>query len=115
MLYAIKEIKAPEGYNLLEKPVMMAIGSVFSENSGKVFIEDATATRADENADYSFNPNVDESKAATTTVGIANSSGIKLPGTGGIGTTLFYIAGAVLVAGAGILLITKKRMGAEEE
>lgn len=112
MLYSITETASPEGYNRLEKPVMMAIGSVFSENSGKVFIEDATATRADENADYSFNPNVDGSNNATTTVGIANSSGIKLPGTGGIGTTIFYVLGGTmmaLAAGAGVIVLKKRK------
>ena len=42
---------------------------------------------------------------------IANSTGAILPSTGGIGTTIFYVAGGVLVIGAGILLVAKKRMG----
>ena len=41
---------------------------------------------------------------------IANQTGAELPSTGGIGTTIFHIAGAALVLGAGILLISKKRM-----
>ena len=41
---------------------------------------------------------------------IPNESGAILPSTGGIGTTIFHIAGAALVLGAGILLISKKRM-----
>jgi fimbrial isopeptide formation D2 family protein/LPXTG-motif cell wall-anchored protein len=40
---------------------------------------------------------------------IENNSGATLPSTGGIGTTVFYVTGGVLVAGAGVLLITKKR------
>ncbi|MCD7757073.1 MAG: LPXTG cell wall anchor domain-containing protein, partial [Clostridiales bacterium] len=47
-------------------------------------------------------------------MGIINSSGNKLPSTGGIGTTLFYIVGGVMVAGAVVLLITRKRMGENE-
>ena len=42
---------------------------------------------------------------------IENKSGATLPETGGIGTTLFYVIGALLVVGAGVLLVTKKRMG----
>ncbi|MDD7288263.1 MAG: LPXTG cell wall anchor domain-containing protein [Clostridiales bacterium] len=34
-----------------------------------------------------------------------------MPETGGIGTTIFYVLGAVLVVGAGVVLVTKKRMG----
>lgn len=44
---------------------------------------------------------------------IDNYSGSTLPSTGGIGTTIFYIVGAVLVIGAGIILVTKKRMSKE--
>lgn len=44
---------------------------------------------------------------------IVNTQGVELPSTGGIGTTIFYIIGAILVLGAGILLVTRRRMDAE--
>ena len=47
-------------------------------------------------------------------VEIVNTKGEELPETGGMGTTLFYIVGGLMVAGAAILLVTKKRMGAAE-
>lgn len=43
---------------------------------------------------------------------IINNSGSLLPSTGGIGTTIFYVVGGILVVAAGILLVTKKRMSA---
>lgn len=43
---------------------------------------------------------------------IVNKSGSLLPSTGGIGTTIFYVVGGILVVAAGILLVTKKRMSA---
>lgn len=43
---------------------------------------------------------------------ITNTQGVELPSTGGIGTTMFYIIGAILVLGAGILLVTRRRMNA---
>ena len=43
---------------------------------------------------------------------IVNQKGSLLPSTGGIGTTIFYVVGGILVIGAGILLVTKKRMSA---
>ncbi len=42
---------------------------------------------------------------------VENVSGSVLPATGGIGTTLFYVFGSVLAIGAGVLLVSKKRMG----
>ena len=41
---------------------------------------------------------------------IENSKGSELPSTGGIGTTIFYVVGAVLVIGAGVLLVSRRRM-----
>ncbi len=45
----------------------------------------------------------------TLVVDVENLSGAELPSTGGIGTTIFHVAGALLVLGAGIVLISKKR------
>ena len=45
---------------------------------------------------------------------IQNFTGVQLPSTGGIGTTIFYVVGGILVAAAGILLITKKRMSGRD-
>ena len=45
---------------------------------------------------------------------VENNKGSILPETGGIGTTIFYIVGVVLVLGAGVLLVTKKRMNADK-
>jgi LPXTG-motif cell wall-anchored protein len=44
---------------------------------------------------------------------IQNTQGVELPSTGGIGTTLFYTIGAILIIGAGIVLITRRRMSVQ--
>ena len=44
---------------------------------------------------------------------IQNLSGTELPSTGGIGTTIFYIIGAILVIGAGVVLVTRRRMNVQ--
>lgn len=46
---------------------------------------------------------------SNNTLTVVNEAGTVLPATGGIGTTIFHIAGAALVLGAGIILISKKR------
>ena len=50
----------------------------------------------------------------TVTEKVANQAGTLLPSTGGMGTTIFYVLGFVLVVGAGVLLVTKKRMSQGE-
>ena len=44
---------------------------------------------------------------------IVNNAGSVLPSTGGIGTTIFYVVGSIMVVAAGVLLVTKKRMSRE--
>lgn len=52
-------------------------------------------------------------KTGTNQVGVLNQSGTELPSTGGVGTTIFYVLGSVMVLAAVVLLVTKKRMNAE--
>lgn len=44
---------------------------------------------------------------------VTNSAGAELPSTGGIGTTIFYILGALLVIGCGVVLVARRRMTAK--
>ena len=91
--YYLKETKAPEGYNLLADPVKVTINNA---NNDATF-----TTTTTENDTY-----------ASGGVEVVNQQGTILPSTGGIGTTLFYIIGAILVIGAGVLLVTRRRMNA---
>lgn len=50
----------------------------------------------------------------STQIEVLNQTGVELPSTGGIGTTIFYMVGGILMAGAAILLITKKKMSNEQ-
>ena len=56
---------------------------------------------------------ITEDKAAVAGV-VVNQSGVELPSTGGIGTTIFYIGGGILILAAVILLVTKRRMNAND-
>ena len=56
-----------------------------------------------------------EGETAASAYGkITNTQGVELPSTGGMGTTILYIGGSILVILAAVLLITKRRMNAED-
>lgn len=94
--YTITETKTLPGYNTID-PITFILTfdasktPMFASNNDKV--------------------NVGTDNMLDTS--IENKKGSLLPSTGGIGTTIFYIVGAVLVIGAAILLVTKKRMSKE--
>ena len=100
--YTITEIKAPDGYNLLKDSIKVTIGWT-APASGKT--ECTWSYTWGNTADTSSNSN---------TVTVKNQAGTELPSTGSIGTTIFYVLGSVLLVGAAVLLITKKRMSAEK-
>lgn len=87
--YYLKEIEAPKGYNKLANPIKITI----SQNDAK----NQVVTVGDDT-----NP-VDE-------VGVENKTGTVLPSTGGVGTTMIYLVGALLVLGSGVVLATKRRV-----
>lgn len=97
--YKITEIKAPAGYNLLTTPIEVTIGFIAP-----------TAPSTDCTWTYTGDA-VNETN--TNQITVVNRAGTELPSTGGIGTTIFYVIGGVLVAAAGVLLIVKKRMSKE--
>ena len=66
---------------------------------------------ADETFTISAGNYTDANLKLTSTV--INNQGSVLPSTGGIGTTIFYIIGAILVIGAGVVLVTRRRMNAQ--
>jgi fimbrial isopeptide formation D2 family protein/LPXTG-motif cell wall-anchored protein len=114
----IFETAAPEGYNkltesktlspqVLDKQVYKMDGYEKYDADGNLVEHVETET-----TEYTqVTKNLSELDAAA--LEIVNQSGTVLPSTGGIGTTIFYVVGSILVVAAGVLLITKKRMSRE--
>ncbi len=86
--YTLTETVAPQGYNLLTDPVTVSINNANS-----------TAT-------------IEDGVWKSGGIQVTNKSGSILPETGGMGTGLFYTVGGILLLGAAILLIGKKRVNA---
>ena len=97
-IYYLEETEAPAGYNKLTEPIEVEITATTSVTSGS------------ETVQYKNSSETSYTPATDATVKVLNKAGTQLPSTGGIGTTLFYVIGALLVVGAGVLLVTKKRM-----
>ena len=90
--YYLEETKAPGGYNKLAGPVTVVISHTVTDEGAHMTL---TLKQGETNVEQ---------------VEIENKSGTELPSTGGIGTTIFYVLGSILVIGAVVLLIAKKRM-----
>ena len=107
--YEIKEDIAPAGYNKLTEPVTVEAVKTGSTSTHTTVYLDKDGNKVDESAKVT-EVKVELPNIAATAVVVVNKAGTELPSTGGMGTTIFYVLGAVLVVGAGVLLITKKRM-----
>lgn len=94
--YTLSESKTPAGYNTIDDIIFDV---KFDKDTQKFSVEDASAP-------ITLGEN-------TLQADIINQSGSLLPSTGGIGTTIFYVVGGILVIGAGILLVAKKRMSSK--
>lgn len=115
--YTLVETKAPTDYKLPENPqTTLTIDATtgftqnwnFGEkNAASTALTKLLVTVGSSTKDGNLNN-------GSVSVEIPNSKFSTLPETGGIGTTIFYVVGGILVIGAGILLITKKRMNTKE-
>ena len=107
--YEITEFKAPDGYNKLTTPVIVNAAKTGETTTSKTVYLDENGKETNETTNTT-KVEVNIANIAATAVVVVNKAGTELPSTGGMGTTVFYVLGAVLVMGAVVLLVTKKRM-----
>ena len=110
--YMLHESVTPPGYNTIAD-IYFTITATHDEEA----VEPKLLTLTVDNTQFTVDAETGET--GTTYSGeisadVINQSGVQLPETGGIGTTMFYIFGAVMVLGAAVLLVTKKRMSIAE-
>ena len=91
--YYLEETQAPEGYNKLASRQAVTING-----------NNLMATLSSDFSTY-----VDGG------VRVENKTGAEMPSTGGIGTIIFTVLGSILVIGAVVVLVSKKRMHAYED
>lgn len=109
-IYYLEEVVAPAGYNLLKGEIKLEVLATTKNDQNwtsgnasdaltalKIKVDNGDETDGDVNS-------------GIVSATVQNNKGGTLPETGGIGTTIFYLTGTILVLGAVVLLITKKRM-----
>lgn len=110
--YRLTETKTPSGFNTID-PIEFTVNAdhkVTWEGEARTTILTSLNGEPTEAGLITFTPSVD---TGTLSTDVVNKSGSTLPETGGMGTTLFYVLGGVLVLAAVVLLVTKKRMRSE--
>nr|WP_205396767.1 isopeptide-forming domain-containing fimbrial protein [Streptococcus lutetiensis] len=104
--YKLEETTTPDGYNTI-KPIEFTIDADYDKEADDPQLTKLSGDVTSGVAEF------DANKAdGSLTAGIVNRKGSLLPSTGGMGTTILYVVGSILVLVAAILLITKKRMDA---
>ncbi len=110
--YILTETKTPATYNTID-PITFTVTAehtvIWSTEARTEILTGLTGSTADGKVTFTANANKSE-----LTTNVVNQSGATLPGTGGIGTTIFYVIGGLLMAAAAVLLITKKRMNSDK-
>ncbi len=113
-VYKLVETTVPEGYNKADDVVFEVVPAYDTTTDPHTLTALAVENEAGEvistGDEATFSTIVLQGKVVTDVVNVA---GTELPETGGIGTTIFYIAGGILVLAAIVLLVAKKRMSVE--
>lgn len=106
--YRLTETTTPAGYNTID-PIEFTITAEHEVLSDNPALTSLSGNATDDK--ITFGSDVTEGSLSANVV---NKAGSTLPETGGMGTTIFYVLGAILVLGAAIMLIAKKRMSSEK-
>lgn len=113
--YKLVESTVPAGYNKADDLEFQVVADYDKTKDPHVLtnltIKDKEGNVIDSGDDAQFT--VTESTGIFST-SIVNVAGTELPSTGGMGTTLIYIVGGIMVLAAIVLLVTKKRVASAE-
>ena len=95
--YYLEEVQAPDGFNKIAGRIAININdnglATIDNKEGSLVVDSTDGTRA---------------------FAIVNNTGAELPSTGGIGTTIFYVVGGILMLGAAVILVTRKKVSSSK-
>lgn len=111
--YVLRETKAPAGYNLLKNDIELVITATLDKSEGNPALTGLKLSVKEDKGEATVTESDGAVDTGIVSTNVENNSGAQLPETGGIGTTIFYVLGGLLVLTAVVLLVTKKRMSAK--
>ena len=107
-IYVLCETTTPAGYNTMEPKSFKVTATHGGSGENELKLTALNGEKVNGEIDL-----ISSLREGSLTATIKNNKGAVLPSTGGSGTTMIYIIGVILLAGAGILLVTRRRMKAE--
>lgn len=113
--YYLRETKAPAGYNLLKNDISVTITATLDKSENNPALTELKLSVKEDKEGAAATKSNGVLDTGVVSTNIMNNSGAQLPETGGMGTTLFYVLGGILVLVAIILLVTRKRMSHTEK
>ncbi len=109
--YKLVETTVPNGYNKADDIEFTIVATYTTDGATQsvtdLVVKDADGKETISGTDLTFTATPADGTVATD---IVNTTGVELPSTGGMGTTIFYVLGGLLTVGAAVLMVTKKRM-----
>lgn len=105
--YKLSETDTPNGYNTIDD-ILFTVSAEHDEESNEPKL--TSLSGVDSTGKITFTSNTSE---GSLTAPVPNTKGSILPSTGGMGTRIMYVLGAVLILIAGVLIVTKKRVEAK--
>ena len=101
--YILTETATPEGYNTID-PITFKINAAHDVESDNPTLKTLNGEKV--NGEITFTNNLD---AGSLTAKVVNNKGSELPSTGGMGTTILYAAGTIMILVAGVFLVMQKK------
>ncbi len=110
--YILTETKTPAGYNTIQ-PIEFTVSASHAQDNNALLITDLKATGLEKDKDGKDVVTTGDVGTGIITANVVNSQGAVLPSTGGIGTTILYVIGGILVIGGGAAIFIKRKKDAE--
>ena len=101
--YILTETETPDGYNTMH-PIKFTITASHDTESADPKLTDLNGNLVDGQITFAT-----DKEKGTLTANVVNYKGSELPSTGGMGTTILYVAGAIMILAAGAFLVMQKK------